>query len=84
MKINSSGEVFTVEADQTILEVLENNGIDVPSGCTEGVCGTCITDVLEGEIDHRDEVLSDDEKASNEFMCVCVSRAKSKQLVLDL
>lgn len=84
VKINSSGEVFTVEADQTILEVLENNGIDVPTGCTEGVCGTCITDVLEGEIDHRDEVLSDDEKASNEFMCVCVSRAKSKQLVLDL
>lgn len=84
VKINSSGEVFTVEADQTILEVLENNGIDVPTGCTEGVCGTCITDVLEGDIDHRDEVLSDEEKASNEFMCVCVSRAKSKQLVLDL
>jgi vanillate O-demethylase ferredoxin subunit len=84
VKINSSGALFQVGADQTILSVLRENGVEVDSGCAEGVCGTCITDVLEGEIDHRDEILSDDEKNSNEYMCVCVSRAKSKQIVLDL
>ena len=84
VKINSSGAVYTVNEDETILTVLSDNGVDVPSACAAGLCGTCITDVLEGEIDHRDGILSDDEKASNEYMCVCISRAKSAQITLDL
>lgn len=84
VKINSSGAVYTVNEDETILTVLSDNGVEVPSACTAGLCGTCITDVLAGEIDHRDGILSDDEKASNEYMCVCISRAKSAQITLDL
>jgi vanillate O-demethylase ferredoxin subunit len=84
IKINSTGALYQVGADETILSVLKENGLYIDSGCSEGICGTCITDVLEGDIDHRDEILSDDEKISNEYMCVCVSRAKSKQIVLDL
>ena len=84
VKINSSGAVYTVNEDETILTVLSDNGVDVPSACAAGLCGTCITDVLEGDIDHRDGILSDDEKASNEYMCVCISRAKSAQITLDL
>ena len=84
VKIDSTGEVYTVGEDETILTVLSANGVDVPSACAAGLCGTCITDVLEGDIDHRDGILSDDEKASNEYMCVCISRAKSAQITLDL
>jgi len=84
VKINSTGSVYEIGADDTILSVLTDNGIDVPSACASGVCGTCITDVLEGDLDHRDEILSEEEKATNEYMCVCVSRAKSKMIVLDI
>lgn len=84
VKIDSTGEVYTIGEDETILTVLAANGVNVPSACAAGLCGTCITDVLEGEIDHRDGILSDDEKASNEYMCVCISRAKSGQITLDL
>ncbi len=84
VKIDSTGEVYTIGEDETILTVLAENGVNVPSACAAGLCGTCITDVLEGEIDHRDGILSDDEKASNEYMCVCISRAKSGQITLDL
>ena len=84
VKINSSGALYQVGEHETILAVLTANGVQIDSGCAEGICGTCITDVLEGDIDHRDGILSDDEKTSNEYMCVCVSRAKSKQIVLDL
>jgi vanillate O-demethylase ferredoxin subunit len=84
VKINSSGALYQVGEHETILGVLTANGVQIDSGCAEGICGTCITDVLEGDIDHRDAILSDDEKTSNEYMCVCVSRAKSKQIVLDL
>jgi len=84
VKINSTGVIYEISADDSILGVLTDDGIDIPSACTSGVCGTCITDVLEGDIDHRDEILSDEEKASNEYMCVCVSRAKSGMIVLDL
>jgi len=84
VKIDSTGEVYTIGPDETILTVLAEKGVNVPSACAAGLCGTCITDVLDGEIDHRDGILSDDEKASNEYMCVCISRAKSAQITLDL
>ena len=82
--IQSTGAVLQVPADKTILEVLTDHGIEVESLCEEGYCGTCITDVVEGEPDHRDIVLTDEEKESNKLMTVCCSRALSKRLVLDL
>ncbi|KAG1694964.1 Tetrachlorobenzoquinone reductase [Nymphon striatum] len=69
VKVNSTGKIYDISADDSILGVLTDDGIDIPFACTSGVCGTCITDVLEGDIDHRDEILSDEEKASNEYMC---------------
>ncbi|WP_420546753.1 PDR/VanB family oxidoreductase [Curvivirga sp.] len=84
IEVKSTGEIYDVLPDQTILEVLKEHGIEVEFGCSEGLCGSCIVDVLEGDIDHRDEVLSQEEQDTNEFMCVCISRAKSEKLVLDL
>jgi vanillate O-demethylase ferredoxin subunit len=82
--LSSTGQSFTVGAEQSILGVLRDAGQDVDWGCTEGVCGTCITDVLEGEIEHLDSVLSDEEHAAQDCMCLCVSRARGARLVLDL
>jgi len=93
--IDLSGEGFTVEArasgvtfevpeGKTIAKCLRENGIDVDVSCEEGICGTCLTDVIEGEVDHRDQYLTDEEKAEGELMLVCCSRAKSPKLVLDI
>jgi len=79
-----SGKTFEVSADKSILQVLIENGVVVDSSCMEGVCGLCATRVLEGEPDHRDEVLSDDERRCGQLMTVCVSRARGGLLVLDL
>ncbi|WP_354262990.1 PDR/VanB family oxidoreductase [Arthrobacter sp. OAP107] len=82
--IDSSGEVFTVEANRSIAETLEAAGLHVPTSCREGTCGTCETGVLEGTPDHRDSYLTPEEKSSNEVMMLCCSRSCSKRLVLDL
>lgn len=79
-----SGVVLKVSPDQTILQVLRDNGIPVQSVCEEGVCGTCETVVLAGEPEHRDALLSPEERAANKTMMICVSRAKGERLVLDL
>ncbi|MEI2384438.1 PDR/VanB family oxidoreductase [Breoghania sp. JC706] len=84
VKIASTGEIVTVAPDQTIIEALEAAGHDVIYDCQRGDCGICQTAVLEGIPDHRDVVLSDEEKASNTVMQICVSRAKTPLLVLDL
>jgi vanillate O-demethylase ferredoxin subunit len=75
---------LVVPAGKSILEVLEENGFEVPFSCREGLCGTCVTNVISGEPDHRDYVLSDDERESGKLMTVCCSRSKSPRLVLDL
>lgn len=75
---------ITVPAERSILDVLEEHDVIVPSVCKEGVCGTCECRILSGEADHRDLVLSDAERAANEILMVCVSRAKGDTLVLDL
>ena len=75
---------FQVPAGKSILEVLQENGIEMPSSCEQGACGTCLATVLEGEPDHQDVYLSDSEKQANDKMMTCVSRAKSKRLVLDI
>jgi vanillate O-demethylase ferredoxin subunit len=84
VKIASSGAVYAVPADQSITQVLAAHGIDVPTSCEQGVCGTCLTRVLEGEPDHRDVFLTSDEQALNDQMTPCCSRAKTALLVLDL
>ena len=80
----SSGQVIRVEAGQTALEALEAARLAVPSSCRRGVCGTCVTGVLEGEPEHRDQCLAPASHAANDCFTPCCSRARSKQLVLDL
>lgn len=82
--VNSSGERFTVPPGQTIIEVLEEAGLDIMYDCHRGDCGICQTDVLVGVPDHRDVVLSDAERSEGKVMQICVSRAKTDTLVLDL
>jgi ferredoxin-NADP reductase len=79
-----SGVTVPVPPDKSIIEALEEHGISVLSSCQEGVCGTCETQVIDGIPDHRDSLLTEDERESNEYMMICVSRAKSERLVLDL
>lgn len=80
----SEGRVLQVPADRTALEVLENAGFDLLSSCREGTCGTCEVAIMEGEAEHRDSVLTSEEQAENSCMMVCVSRAATRRLVLDL
>ncbi|QKV80155.1 PDR/VanB family oxidoreductase [Amycolatopsis sp. Hca4] len=84
VELAGSGRVLPVPADRSILEVVEEAGVTVLSSCREGTCGTCETGVLGGEPDHRDSVLTADERLENEVMMLCVSRACSPRLVLDL
>jgi tetrachlorobenzoquinone reductase len=82
--LDRTGKTFDIPADATILEVLELEGVSVPSSCQQGVCGTCETKVLDGAIDHRDMVLSNYEKETGQSMMICCSRAKGASLTLDL
>ncbi|MCF7551556.1 PDR/VanB family oxidoreductase [Pseudonocardia sp. WMMC193] len=84
VELAKTGMVLTVPADRTVLEALLDHGVKTTSSCAEGVCGSCETVVLEGEIDHRDQILDDDERAENEVMMICCSRARSARVVLDL
>jgi vanillate O-demethylase ferredoxin subunit len=84
VKLASSGKLIRVEANQTVVQALQAAGVDVLTSCEQGVCGTCLTRVLEGECDHRDLYLTDEEKAANDQFLPCCSRAKSTMLVLDL
>lgn len=79
-----SGLTVTVPAGRSILETLEAQGLAPLCSCREGICGTCETAVLAGEPDHRDLVLSPDERARNSTMMICVSRAKGPSLTLDI
>ncbi len=84
VEVASTGQVFTVAPDQSIIEALEAGGVDVMYDCQRGDCGICQTEVINGTPDHRDVVLSEEERASGKVMQICVSRAKSARLVLDL
>ncbi|WP_210253191.1 Rieske 2Fe-2S domain-containing protein [Beijerinckia sp. L45] len=80
-----SGLTVEIPADRSIAQVLAKNGIEVAVSCEQGVCGTCVTRVLEGEVDHRDLFLSEADKAGNSAITVCCSRAgKGATLVLDV
>ncbi|MCX4885140.1 PDR/VanB family oxidoreductase [Streptomyces sp. NBC_00847] len=84
VELAQSGRTVTVAADVSVLDAVRAAGVEVLFSCTEGTCGTCETDVLEGTPDHRDSVLTDAERESGETMMVCVSRCRGKRLVLDL
>jgi ferredoxin-NADP reductase len=84
VELAESGMTLQVPADQSILSVLEAAGVDILSSCREGTCGTCETEVVEGEVDHRDALLTETERAANDVMFVCVSRAACPKLVLQL
>lgn len=84
VELAKSGKSYEIGPDDTIIKVLEDDGIFVPYSCSEGICGMCVIDVLEGTPDHRDFVFSDAEKAKNDKITVCCSRSKTPKLVLDL
>lgn len=85
VELARSGMALTVRAEESALEAVRGAGIEHPSSCEMGFCGTCETRVLSGEVDHRDDLYTDEEKATGAAMLICVSRAKGcSRLVLDL
>ncbi|MCA4997891.1 oxidoreductase [Tsukamurella tyrosinosolvens] len=84
VELQQSGITVTVEPDQSVLEAINIAGVAVLSSCRQGTCGTCEAGVINGSPDHRDSLLTDDERQRNDCMFVCVSRSCSDRLVLDL
>ena len=84
VELHRSGRTLRVGRTQTLLQALGDAGVPVLSSCRQGLCGTCETTVLDGVPDHRDSLLDDAERAAGDCMFVCVSRAGSERLVLDL
>jgi ferredoxin-NADP reductase len=82
--LQKSGQRLIVGAGETILDALIRSGVDAPYSCMEGVCGSCETRVLEGIPDHRDLILSKQEREANDKMLICCSGSRSARLVLDL
>ncbi|NML97907.1 oxidoreductase [Paraburkholderia sp. RP-4-7] len=78
------GKRCVVEPKESILESLERQGVCPPFSCREGLCRSCEVEVLSGEVEHRDYVLSEEEQVANKSLMICVSRAKSDELVIDL
>lgn len=79
-----SGGKYPVTSGKSIVQVLAEQGVEIPTSCEQGICGTCLTGVLAGTPEHRDAYMSDAEKAKGDQICPCVSRALSAELVLDL
>jgi len=84
VKLASNGQTFTIPAGKTVIKILEEAGVVIPYSCEEGVCGTCLTRVVEGVPDHRDMYLTEEEQAANDQFTPCCSRSKTPVLVLDL
>lgn len=84
VELKRSGRVLQVPAERSLLEILQEAGCPIICACTQGICGSCLSPVVDGEPEHRDVILSDAERATNTLMTVCVSRARSSRLVLDL
>lgn len=82
--LRKSGLEVEVGENQTLLEAIEAAGVEAPCLCRGGACGQCATPVIEGEVDHRDDFLSAEEKAAGKLVMTCVSRARGPRLVLDL
>ncbi|AXH35567.1 oxidoreductase [Humibacter sp. BT305] len=84
VELELSGITVTVPPEKSILDVVEEQGVFALWSCREGTCGTCETPVVEGEVDHRDSVLTPEEQEANEVMMICVSRSACPRLVLEL
>lgn len=84
VRLASSGQSYTIPKDKSVLEVLTAAGVDVPYSCESGICGSCLTRVLEGVPEHRDSFLTDSERAANDQFTPCCWRAQTPLLVLDL
>ncbi|WP_417315784.1 PDR/VanB family oxidoreductase [Cycloclasticus pugetii] len=84
LNLVKSGITICVPAKQTVLEALEEHGIEIDSSCEQGICGSCLTKVTDGVPDHRDQFLSEDEKSANDQFTPCCSRALSESLSIDL
>ncbi len=82
--IASTGATFTIAPGTSVASILADAGIDVPVSCEQGVCGTCVTAVLDGVPDHRDSYLTDEERDEGKLFTPCCSRARSPLLLLDL
>jgi len=83
-ELAQTGKVVVVPEGVTLVDALIAAGCDIDTECREGICGTCVVPVLDGEPDHRDNCLSKKEKATNKQICACVSRARTSRIVLDL
>lgn len=79
-----SGITVTIPENMSIIDAVEMHNIPIDYSCLQGTCGTCVCKVIEGEVQHRDAVLSEEEKLTNDQMCLCVSRAKGDKITLDL
>lgn len=84
LRLAKSGIELVVPSDQTIIDVIRTAGIEIKTSCEQGVCGTCITEVLEGDVEHYDLYLSPDEQKGGRLIMPCVSRCKSRTLVLNI
>ncbi|MND26999.1 PDR/VanB family oxidoreductase [Pseudomonas sp. Hg5Tf] len=84
VQIGSTGQVFEVPAEQSVVQVLERHGIEIAMSCEQGICGTCLTRVLDGVPEHRDLFLTEEEQARNDQFTPCCSRSKTPLLVLDI
>ena len=84
VQIHATGQIIQVNSDQSIIEALEKAGLDPLYDCQRGDCGICQCEVISGTPDHRDIILTEEEKAYNSIMKICVSRAKYKRLVIDI
>jgi vanillate monooxygenase ferredoxin subunit len=84
VKLARSGRTIMVASDQTIVEALNEAGVEVATSCEQGVCGTCLTTVLAGRPDHRDMLLTEEEQQAGDRMLLCVSRCFDPELLLDL
>jgi vanillate O-demethylase ferredoxin subunit len=95
LEVDTEGDAFEVyctesdvtvqvASDETIASALLDAGVKVDVSCEQGVCGTCISELLEGEADHRDQFLTDDEKADNDQIALCCSRASGPRLVIEI
>ncbi len=84
VRLARTGRTLMVGAGISLLDSLRDAGVDMPSSCEQGVCGTCMATVLEGQLDHQDVFFNDSERAAGNQMLTCVSRAAGERIVLDL
>ena len=82
--LNRSGRQLDVKFDESLIDALRKENIKVAYACMQGTCGACLTSIVKGEADHRDALMTDHEKSQNKQMCLCVSRAKGGEIILDL